>query len=204
MPWSRAPAPERGPTEVYGRHCCRQPLPRPRPPRPRVCEGPLICHNTPCRSLSGRAVEMGRVVTCLSRHPQKTKFTFLRCAILLNWEFRKPLFSKLAWGRGLGAESDIFMCMVGGRRPPRGGAGSLSNGVRTSPVGHVGDYPCRTPGPGSPAWQLGLSWEVGCSLVSQCRHGEGPSVPGTPGAGPRPRRCSRACTPAEETWVKVE
>ncbi|KAK1331853.1 hypothetical protein QTO34_007529 [Cnephaeus nilssonii] len=42
----------------------------------------------------------------------KTKFTFLRCAILLNWEFRKQLFSKLAWGRGLSAESDIFMCMV--------------------------------------------------------------------------------------------
>ncbi|KAM5315103.1 maestro heat-like repeat family member 5 [Glossophaga mutica] len=42
----------------------------------------------------------------------KAKFTFLRCAILLNWEFRKQLFSKLAWGHGLGAESDIFMCMV--------------------------------------------------------------------------------------------
>ncbi|XP_036904637.1 maestro heat-like repeat family member 5 [Sturnira hondurensis] len=42
----------------------------------------------------------------------KAKFTFLRCAILLNWEFRKQLFSKLAWGQGLGAESDIFMCMV--------------------------------------------------------------------------------------------
>lgn len=48
--------------------------------------------------------------------PQKTKFTFLRCAILLNWEFRKQLFSKLAWGRGLSAESDIFMCMVRARR----------------------------------------------------------------------------------------
>ncbi|XP_036293295.1 maestro heat-like repeat family member 5 [Pipistrellus kuhlii] len=42
----------------------------------------------------------------------KTKFTFLRCAILLNWEFRKQLFSKLAWGQGLSAENDIFMCMV--------------------------------------------------------------------------------------------
>ncbi|KAF6100209.1 hypothetical protein HJG60_013190 [Phyllostomus discolor] len=42
----------------------------------------------------------------------KAKFTFLRCSILLNWEFRKQLFSKLAWGHGLGAESDIFMCMV--------------------------------------------------------------------------------------------
>nr|KAF6395872.1 hypothetical protein HJG59_012431 [Molossus molossus] len=42
----------------------------------------------------------------------KTKLTFLRCAILLKWEFRKQLFSKLAWGQGLGAENDIFMCMV--------------------------------------------------------------------------------------------
>ncbi|XP_036194129.1 maestro heat-like repeat family member 5 [Myotis myotis] len=42
----------------------------------------------------------------------KTKSTFLRCAILLKWEFRKQLFSKLAWGRGPSAESDIFMCMM--------------------------------------------------------------------------------------------
>ncbi|XP_019513370.1 PREDICTED: maestro heat-like repeat family member 5 [Hipposideros armiger] len=42
----------------------------------------------------------------------KTKFTFLRCAILLKWEFRKELFSRLAWGHGVGAESDIFMYMV--------------------------------------------------------------------------------------------
>lgn len=43
---------------------------------------------------------------------QKTKFTFLRCAIFLKWEFRKELFSKLAWGRGLGAENDVFVYMV--------------------------------------------------------------------------------------------
>uniref|UniRef100_A0A8D2JRA3 Maestro heat-like repeat family member 5 n=1 Tax=Sciurus vulgaris TaxID=55149 RepID=A0A8D2JRA3_SCIVU len=42
----------------------------------------------------------------------KTKFTFLRCAILLKWEFQKELFSKLAWGRGLGAENDVFIYMV--------------------------------------------------------------------------------------------
>ncbi|ELK11684.1 HEAT repeat-containing protein 7A [Pteropus alecto] len=42
----------------------------------------------------------------------KAKFTFLRCAILLKWEFRKELFSKLAWGHGLGAENDIFIYMV--------------------------------------------------------------------------------------------
>nr|XP_044636991.1 maestro heat-like repeat family member 5 isoform X3 [Equus asinus] len=42
----------------------------------------------------------------------KTKFTFLRCAILLKWEFRKELFGKLAWGSGLGAENDIFIYMV--------------------------------------------------------------------------------------------
>ncbi|XP_062935354.1 maestro heat-like repeat family member 5 [Cynocephalus volans] len=43
---------------------------------------------------------------------KKTKFTFLRCAILLRWEFRKELFSKLAWGHGLGAENDVFVYMV--------------------------------------------------------------------------------------------
>ncbi|XP_023579722.1 maestro heat-like repeat family member 5 [Octodon degus] len=42
----------------------------------------------------------------------RTKFTFFRCAILLKWEFRKELFSKLAWGQGLGAEYDIFIFMV--------------------------------------------------------------------------------------------
>uniref|UniRef100_A0A671F851 Uncharacterized protein n=1 Tax=Rhinolophus ferrumequinum TaxID=59479 RepID=A0A671F851_RHIFE len=42
----------------------------------------------------------------------KTKFTFLRCAILLGWEFRKELFSKLAWGCGQSAENDIFVYMV--------------------------------------------------------------------------------------------
>uniref|UniRef100_A0A8C0MZK4 Maestro heat-like repeat family member 5 n=1 Tax=Canis lupus familiaris TaxID=9615 RepID=A0A8C0MZK4_CANLF len=42
----------------------------------------------------------------------KTKLTFLRCAILLKWEFRKELFGKLAWGHGLGAENDIFIYMV--------------------------------------------------------------------------------------------
>ncbi|XP_070078072.1 maestro heat-like repeat family member 5 isoform X16 [Equus caballus] len=42
----------------------------------------------------------------------KTKFTFLRCAILLKWEFRKELFGRLAWGSGLGAENDIFIYMA--------------------------------------------------------------------------------------------
>ncbi|KAM6171856.1 maestro heat-like repeat family member 5 [Erethizon dorsatum] len=42
----------------------------------------------------------------------RTKFTFLCCAILMKWVFRKELFSKLAWGHGLGAEYDIFIFMV--------------------------------------------------------------------------------------------
>uniref|UniRef100_A0A8C8WAR8 Maestro heat-like repeat family member 5 n=1 Tax=Panthera leo TaxID=9689 RepID=A0A8C8WAR8_PANLE len=42
----------------------------------------------------------------------KTKLTFLRCAILLKWEFRKELFGKLAWGRGLSAENDVFIYTV--------------------------------------------------------------------------------------------
>nr|XP_012638090.1 maestro heat-like repeat family member 5 [Microcebus murinus] len=42
----------------------------------------------------------------------KTKFTFLRCAILLRWEFQKELFGKLAWGHGLSAENDIFIFTV--------------------------------------------------------------------------------------------
>ncbi|XP_043736017.1 maestro heat-like repeat family member 5 isoform X2 [Cervus elaphus] len=44
--------------------------------------------------------------------PEKAKLTFLRCAILLKWEFRKELFRKLAWGHGPGAENDIFIYMV--------------------------------------------------------------------------------------------
>ncbi|XP_021515354.1 maestro heat-like repeat family member 5 [Meriones unguiculatus] len=42
----------------------------------------------------------------------KAKSTFLRCAILLKWEFRRELFGKLAWGQGLGAENDIFVYMM--------------------------------------------------------------------------------------------
>ncbi|XP_040592412.1 maestro heat-like repeat family member 5 isoform X3 [Mesocricetus auratus] len=42
----------------------------------------------------------------------KAKLTFLRCAILLKWEFQKELFSKLAWGQGLGAANDIFVYMI--------------------------------------------------------------------------------------------
>ncbi|XP_036598633.1 maestro heat-like repeat family member 5 [Trichosurus vulpecula] len=42
----------------------------------------------------------------------KTKFTFMRLAILFNWGFRKELFSTLAWREGLGAENDIFLYMV--------------------------------------------------------------------------------------------
>nr|XP_019567741.1 PREDICTED: maestro heat-like repeat family member 5 [Rhinolophus sinicus] len=45
---------------------------------------------------------------------RKTKSTFLRCAILLKWQFRKELFSKLAWGHGQSAENDIFVYMGGG------------------------------------------------------------------------------------------
>ena len=50
--------------------------------------------------------------------PQKTKLTFLRCAVLLKWEFRKELFGKLAWGRGLSAENDVFIYTVRCRHPP--------------------------------------------------------------------------------------
>ncbi|XP_068937221.1 maestro heat-like repeat family member 5 [Petaurus breviceps papuanus] len=42
----------------------------------------------------------------------KTKSTFMRLAILFNWDFRKELFSTLAWREGLGAENDIFLYMV--------------------------------------------------------------------------------------------
>uniref|UniRef100_F6RF44 Maestro heat-like repeat family member 5 n=1 Tax=Monodelphis domestica TaxID=13616 RepID=F6RF44_MONDO len=42
----------------------------------------------------------------------KTKFTFMRLAILFNWGFRKELFSTLAWREGKGAENDIFLYMV--------------------------------------------------------------------------------------------
>nr|XP_013011532.2 maestro heat-like repeat family member 5 [Cavia porcellus] len=42
----------------------------------------------------------------------RTKITFFRCTILLNWEFRKELFSKLAWGRGVEVEYDIFTIMM--------------------------------------------------------------------------------------------
>ncbi|XP_075406641.1 maestro heat-like repeat family member 5 [Tenrec ecaudatus] len=42
----------------------------------------------------------------------KAKFTFLRCAILLHWEFRKELFCTLAWGHGKGAQNDVFIYMM--------------------------------------------------------------------------------------------
>ncbi|CAO2602058.1 Maestro heat-like repeat family member 5 [Lemmus lemmus] len=42
----------------------------------------------------------------------KAKYTFLRCTILLKWEFRKELFGKLAWGQGPGAENDIFVYLI--------------------------------------------------------------------------------------------
>ncbi|XP_039088881.1 maestro heat-like repeat family member 5 isoform X3 [Hyaena hyaena] len=48
----------------------------------------------------------------------KTKLTFLRCAVLLKWEFRKELFGKLAWGRGLGAENNIFIYVTQDQPPP--------------------------------------------------------------------------------------
>lgn len=108
LPRREAPSPT--PMEVYGRPCFLG----------REFVSGLWFAATPTQeTFLGR----GGAATCLSRRPQKAKFTFLRCAIFLNWEFRKQLFSKLAWGHGLGAESDIFMCMVRGQRPPRGGAG---------------------------------------------------------------------------------
>lgn len=57
-------------------------------------------------------------------HLQKAKSTFLRCAILLKWEFRRELFGKLAWGQGLGAENDIFVYMVRCGYLYRGGLGT--------------------------------------------------------------------------------
>lgn len=54
-------------------------------------------------------------------HPQKTKLTFLRCAILLKRKFRKELFSMLAWGHRLGAENHIFIFVVRCGRPLGGG-----------------------------------------------------------------------------------
>ncbi|KAM7317160.1 hypothetical protein ACRRTK_023462 [Alexandromys fortis] len=42
----------------------------------------------------------------------KAKYTFLRCAIFLKWEFQKELFGKLAWGQGPGAENEIFVYMI--------------------------------------------------------------------------------------------
>lgn len=64
---------------------------------------------------------MGGSRGSLFLHFQKAKFTFLRCAILLKWEFRKELFGKLAWGQGLGAANDIFVYMV--RCGPLSGGG---------------------------------------------------------------------------------
>ncbi|KAG8515448.1 Maestro heat-like repeat family member 5 [Galemys pyrenaicus] len=42
----------------------------------------------------------------------RARSTFLRCAILLRWEFCKELFGKLAWGRGPGAENSVFIYMM--------------------------------------------------------------------------------------------
>ncbi|XP_012578337.1 PREDICTED: activity-regulated cytoskeleton-associated protein [Condylura cristata] len=42
----------------------------------------------------------------------RAKATFLRCAILLRWEFQKELFSKLAWGQGPSAENSVFIYMA--------------------------------------------------------------------------------------------
>eukprot|EP00071_Canis_lupus_P048949 XP_022282506.1 maestro heat-like repeat family member 5 isoform X4 [Canis lupus familiaris] len=88
----------------------------------------------------------------------KTKLTFLRCAILLKWEFRKELFGKLAWGHGLGAENDIFIYMVwtagrlgGGPRSPWSEARSSrpAGGEQLRqlpPVSHAGvDLPGQPP-----------------------------------------------------------
>lgn len=64
----------------------------------------------------------GKPETVSPAAAQHTKLTFLRCAILLKWEFRKELFGKLAWGHGLGAENDIFIYTVRRQRPPGHGA----------------------------------------------------------------------------------
>lgn len=89
----------------------------------------------------------GAMSVCLSRHLQKTKFTFLRCAILLEWEFRKELFSKLAWGQGLGAEYDIFICMV------RGGAGRWTQAVCHRGPRGISSPPAASEG--QPRWGWG-------------------------------------------------
>ncbi|XP_038616416.1 maestro heat-like repeat family member 5 isoform X2 [Tachyglossus aculeatus] len=41
-----------------------------------------------------------------------TKSTFMRCAILLKWEFGKELFSQLAWGHGLSAQRAVFLYLM--------------------------------------------------------------------------------------------
>lgn len=111
----------------------------PRLPSSCFWEAPLICWNILSRGPLLRAVflkgvEMGGCYLCgslslsLSSHPQKTKSTFLRCAILLKWQFRKELFSKLAWGHGQSAENDIFVYMVRCRRLPKQGQGGQGRG----------------------------------------------------------------------------
>lgn len=103
--------------------------------------------------------------------PQKTKYTFLRCAILLKWEFRKQLFSKLAWGRGLSAESDIFMCMVSGSGGAPGACCAWASlGLRADvfPQARLGVWsrPARVS-----AWPVSRrTWQraCACSSIAQC------------------------------------
>lgn len=83
---------------------------------------------------------------------QKTKFTFLRCAILLKWEFRKELFGKLAWGSGLGAENDIFIYMVRCWLPPAPSQAPLD-----------GEGETLEP----PKWYL--TWSCGCLSARSAR-----------------------------------
>ncbi|XP_047638803.1 uncharacterized protein LOC125128642 [Phacochoerus africanus] len=124
----------------------------------------------------------------------KTKFTFLRCALLLKWEFRKELFGKLAWGRGLGAENDIFIYMVRCRPSwrRRGEAGKVEPGcVQTPPQGkgHPGGRRRRG------SFGCHLIWPRGCLLSAgsargrggrRCRSVSGLRPPGWTMCGPTP------------------
>lgn len=83
------------------------------PPGQHGCRRPLVLWSLPVGHGWGGGDRLS-----LHGTPQKTKLTFLRCAVLLKWEFRKELFGKLAWGRGLGAENDIFIYVVRRQHPP--------------------------------------------------------------------------------------
>nr|XP_020850727.1 maestro heat-like repeat family member 5 isoform X2 [Phascolarctos cinereus] len=42
----------------------------------------------------------------------KSKFTFYRCAVFLNWKLRHTLFCTLAWEEGLSARHFLFSCLM--------------------------------------------------------------------------------------------